>query len=148
MNGITTRGWFARIISGRIGRSVVAASLLIIALGTVAAFGSIASADETFQLFGDDIERPILSATLDRADQPDSDSDIDPVDARFLRMQQELDQLKASLELSDKKTEAASSAANWPATPASVVYPSVKLTGFFQADAGWFHQDAASLAMP
>jgi phosphate-selective porin OprO and OprP len=24
----------------------------------------------------------------------------------------------------------------------------VKLTGFFQADAGWFHQDAASLAMP
>ena len=116
MNGTTTRGWFARIISGGIGRSAVAAGLMVIALGSVAVSGSVASADENFQPFSDDIEKPFLSAKLDGTDVPDSESDIDPIDARFLQMQRELDQLKASLELSGMKAEAANSAANRHAT--------------------------------
>lgn len=143
-----TWGCSAGFIGGRIGRSAVVACLIVIAWGSVAPFGSVSSGDETFQLFVDDLEGPFLSTTLDTTDAPDSDSDIDPVDARFLRMQRELDELKASLELSNKRGEAADSTANKPATPAPVVYPTVKLTGFFQADAGWFHQNAASLAMP
>lgn len=69
----------------------------------------------------------------------------DPIESRFVKIQQELDQLKASLNLREKK-DAAAPKASEKATPAPVTYPTVKLGGFFQAEAGWFHQDAESLA--
>ena len=56
----------------------------------------------------------------------------DPLDARFAALERELRDLKVSL----KNPK--------PGKPPEVVYPTVKITGFFQADAGWFQQDAAS----
>ncbi|MEZ6125883.1 MAG: porin [Planctomycetaceae bacterium] len=63
------------------------------------------------------------------------DTDADPVDTRFEALEKDLKALKASLEKKD---------APKPATPPAVVYPTVKVTGFFQADAGWLTQDSAS----
>ncbi|MCA9082438.1 MAG: porin [Planctomycetaceae bacterium] len=68
-----------------------------------------------------------------------SDASADPLDDRFTSLEKELADLKKALE---KKAD--SKPASAPAKPA-VVYPTVKVTGFFQADFGWFNQDTASL---
>lgn len=81
-------------------------------------------------------EVPFLQTMLPQASGPAGVTPVaaDPVDARFSAFEKELHDLKESL------------AKPKPMTVPAVVYPTVKITGFFQADAGWFHQDAASVA--
>ena len=85
-------------------------------------------------LFRADQNVPFLTDLMldDPASVADSPVVFDPLDARFAALENELKSLKASLEKPKAMT-----------LPA-IVYPTVKVTGFFQADAGWFHQDAAS----
>ncbi|MCA9036585.1 MAG: porin [Planctomycetaceae bacterium] len=89
-------------------------------------------------LFGNPVESPVAYPVL----APVSENAEDSIEARFRQMQLELDELRASL--NDTRQLALPKAA----VPAPTVYPTTKVTGFFQADAGWFHQDANSLAMP
>ncbi|MCA9051340.1 MAG: porin [Planctomycetaceae bacterium] len=102
------------------------------------------NADEPFIPFPDDalqppyIETLMLTEEKDSADAKPADAKPDdPLDARFKSLEDELKKLKASLE---KKPEPKKE------EKPVIVYPTVKVTGFFQADAGWFHQDAASIA--
>ncbi|MCA9062882.1 MAG: porin [Planctomycetaceae bacterium] len=64
--------------------------------------------------------------------------EVSAVDARFDQMQQELDALRMSL--SSMKQEMGQQK-----TP-SPVFPTVKVSGFFQADAGWIYQNSGSFA--
>lgn len=97
-------------------------------------------------VFDEPAETPFVSSRIVDGSFAASDEVVDPFEARFLKLQEELDQLKASLAASDKKIAAGNKDAENPKAPAAVTYPTVKLGGFFQADAGWFQQDSASLA--
>ncbi|MEZ6061298.1 MAG: porin [Planctomycetaceae bacterium] len=108
------------------------------------AFSPLAAADELDGLFDESREVPFIRPIewLEEVPPPevvgspetDKSEGEDPLDARFKALEHELSELKKSLE-KPKASE-----------PPAVVYPTVKVTGFFQADAGWFQQDAASVA--
>ncbi|MCA9056971.1 MAG: porin [Planctomycetaceae bacterium] len=65
-------------------------------------------------------------------------SDTAALDARFEQMQQELDALRMSLNSVHQQMV--------PKAAPAPTFPTAKLTGFFQADAGWLYQDSGSLA--
>jgi len=122
-------------LPGRIRKAVFLVLLVLFS----ASWMCVAEADDLVGLFQDSNEAPFLSAfavlpLADAVDVPPPPED--PVEIRFLAMEQELAALKK--QLAGKPTSAAIAAAG------PVVYPTVKVTGFFQADAGWFLQDAAS----
>lgn len=118
-------------------RSWKTAAIFLAALGSLTLCSSFANGQESLSLFDREIESPFLTPVVMVDPQPGGmeQEPVDSIEARFRKMQQELDQLKASL----------SAAENKPATPAPVTYPTVKLTGFFQADAAWFRQDPPSV---
>jgi phosphate-selective porin OprO/OprP len=108
------------------------AVVLLSAVITSSVF-NVALSDEQI-LFPDNQEVPFLTAmalqdSIPATQLPEA---VDPLDARFAALEKELKDLKTSLEKPK------------PATTPAVVYPTVKVTGFFQADAGWFRQDGAS----
>lgn len=115
---------------------------------TFAFQSTFSSGQEAVLLFNSNVETPFLAPAIPDGATENEAMSLDPIEARFQQMQQELDALKASLDVSDKKADAAKKAADKALAPPAVTYPTAKLTGFFQADAGWFHQDAASLATP
>ncbi len=114
----------------------------LIFLSAVALTGTRGSCVEEIPLFYDGGETPFLTqsiGTSQTAEATEPISEADDIDARFQRMQAELDEMRASIGESKK-------AASKPAAPAATVFPTVKISGFFQADAGWFHQDTNSRA--
>ncbi len=101
-----------------------------------------ATGQQPVPLFDSEGEAPFLQPITTSTAAEELAQPVDAIEARFTQMQQELDALRASLDETRKL------AAPKPATPAAITYPTVKVTGFFQADAGWLNQDANSLAMP
>jgi len=139
----TLNEWFSTRSFCRKWRSTAA---LLVTSVSLAFGGAITSGQETVSLFNSGSETPFLAPAIPSPTDEANAASVDPIEARFLQMQQELDQLKASLDMSDRKADAAKATADKALKPASVTYPTAKLTGFFQMDAGWFRQDAASTA--
>lgn len=140
--------WFR--FKGRFCPTMMSAGVRSAACGVAAAvlLSLPASGQEPPGLFRSPPEPPFLTSTINVPVPPaTAELDDETLEERFLRMQKELDEMKVALaETRQLAVQAPAPAA--PAAPAAAVFPSVKVTGFFQADAGWFNQDAASRAMP
>lgn len=113
MNVVRISAWFTHAFCGCFCRS---AALAVVA--TMIVPGASVSADEIQSVFSNDIEAPFLTGTPEETAVDATQMNIDPTEARFLKMQQELDELKASFDVGTKKAELARDAA---AKPASVV---------------------------
>lgn len=137
-----------RCVSGILCRTSSSVASLLVIYGMLVAGSSTVTGHDAVSLFDGRIETPFLEPVItdDSANTSGTTTSMDPIEDRFLQMQQELDELKASLDVNDKKTDAAKTAADKALKPAPITYPTAKLTGFFQMDAGWFRQDAPSTA--
>lgn len=102
--------------------------------------------EEPFAIFSSSGEAPFVTSLNAAESSAENDGDVDPVEVRFLKLQSELDQLKAALAAQPTNPAAADKNSKTSKSPAPVTYPTVKLGGFFQVDAGWFQQDANSIA--
>jgi len=127
---------YRRLRERRLTNTVFLAAVALLAFGC-----EIATGQDLSSLFNSDIEAPFLSHGVDAEAAETDELANDPLEARFLKMQRELDQLKAALDARSEQEDLPKNV-----TPAPVTYPTVKLNGFLQVDAGWFHQDTASLA--
>lgn len=141
MSGLTVQSWWKRILSGSICRKFISATAI-----TIAVSGSTALAQDESALFSHDIETPWLTSTVDGTAEGIAQGGLDPIDIRFSELQKELDALKAQLSATDKKSDSLQKLTDKLNAPAATIYPTAKLTGFFQADAGWFQQSGNSTA--
>ena len=85
---------------------------------------------------GSEIEAPVgfgFDMVSQATEVPPVTEDL--LDARFQALEKELAELRKTVGEKSK-----------PAPAPATVYPTIKVTGFFQADAGWFRQDSASVA--
>jgi len=142
MSGITRQEWRKCIPTGSICRSLASAAAITLAVSCFTAFGQDGSTP-----FSNDIETPYLTSTTGgSAEEAAAQVSVDPIDIRFSELQRELDELKAQLSATDKKSDSLQKLTDKLNAPAPTIYPTAKLTGFFQADAGWFQQSASSTA--
>ena len=80
--------------------------------------------------------RQLASVPFEVESPPEQESDsVIDVQARLTELQRQIDSLKHAIPLSQSPPPAIAKA-----EPPK--YPTVRLTGFFQADTAWFHQDA------
>jgi len=146
MSFFSSQTQFIAIRRTWIWRFCVSSASLIIAIAGSAISDSSAVAGDATPLFKNDAAPGFISATqLDRSDEAGG-LEVDRLDARFQTMQEQLDKLRESFERSKKELAAVEAAASKRAVTAKTIYPTAKLTGFFQADAGWFQQNANSTA--
>jgi phosphate-selective porin OprO and OprP len=141
MSEITLQKWWKCIVSGSICRKFISATAIAFAVS-----GSRCNAQDGSAPFSNDIETPYLTSTLNGTAEGAAQENVDPIDIRFFELQKELDALKAQLSATDKKSDSLQKLTDKLNAPAPTVYPTAKLTGFFQADAGWFQQSANSTA--
>jgi len=126
----------------------VAASL-IVTCGMFVVGSSSVTGQDAVSLFNSSLEAPFLepaSSGNSAVDSSATAASLDSVDERFIALQKELDDLKKSLDATDKKSDSLKKITDKLSAPAAPVFPNTKLTGFFQADAGWFQQNANSTA--
>lgn len=141
MSDIKSQDRWSCITNGSFCRKIASAIAILAGL-----LGSTTHAQDASIPFTNSIESPYLTSTLDGTNEAAAQESFDPIDIRFLEMQKELDALKAQLSETDKKSDSLQKLTDKLNAPAPTIYPTAKLTGFFQADAGWFHQNSGSTA--
>ncbi|MEZ6032486.1 MAG: porin [Planctomycetaceae bacterium] len=146
MSGLYLESWGTLQSSGRTCRFAVRATPYLLAIAGMLGWGPVTSAQDGLSAFSNEIEPPYLTSTLDETSTDSIAENPDAMDIRFSEMQKELDALKSQLAATNKQSDSLKKLTDKLSAPAATVFPSAKLTGFFQADAGWFQQSANSTA--